>query len=175
MNYNNFFKTGQIFIVCTLIILCSCKCRQLGNTAGKTESKVTKGKNLNGTDASLAQNSIGIAAKDSVLKKNLEVAVQEPFRLVISFISIGSGINLSAKEKLENYLQLNELLKMKNPEIERNPWGREGEVDFCMKLSSFTSIEQEKIVKGIREQLKNQEHIFIEENAICRHKRRGVK
>ena len=147
MSYNNIYKTGQIFIVSSLIILCSCKCKQAGSSAVKSETDLSKKENPMGSNTPVAQDPAGNAIKDSSLTKKAVLAAQEPYRLIVSFISIGSGINLAAREKLENHLQLNELLKMKNPEIERNPWGREGEVDFCMKLSAFTPAEQEKLLK----------------------------
>jgi hypothetical protein len=169
MDYRSLFYRGTFFLLFGLIVFSSCKCKQ---PAATVETKAEAVPAVGTENITAVQEPAVKPPSDSVIKV---AAVPENYRLVISFISIGSGINSAAKEKLENYLQLNETLKMKNPQIERTRWGREGEVDYCMKLSAFTVAEQEKIVKGIKEQLKNQDHIFINENAPCRHKRPGGK
>lgn len=171
MNTQIMSRKGITGFALILSVFASCTCKQLCKSNEKDKKSNTPSSAAVATDT-VPQNSATISAETQTPKTET-MPVQENYRLVISFISIGSGINLPAKEKLDNYLQLNETLKMKNPEIEIARWGREGEVDYCMKLSAFSAADQEKIVKGIKEQLKKQDHIFLDENAPCRHKRTG--
>lgn len=87
------------------------------------------------------------------------------YRLVVSFYSIGEGIDLSAHEKFET------LLKNHSPKIkyEAVRWGREGEVDYCMNLAELSAEQQKDFVESVKRVVTR--HINVLENAPCRNKR----
>ena len=50
------------------------------------------------------------------------------------------------------------------------PWGREGEVDCCFKLSELTAEEQEKFIADIRALLHESKLVYTKENTPCKNK-----
>ncbi|MGL5890979.1 MAG: hypothetical protein ACRC3B_13915, partial [Bacteroidia bacterium] len=87
------------------------------------------------------------------------------YRLVVIFISKGSGINEKARIDFENWLKgQNKPVKWENTR-----WGREGEQTYCLKLDEFsTSKEQDKFVQDARIALSNKDLVLIEENVPCK-------
>lgn len=88
---------------------------------------------------------------------------QEKCRLVISFYSIGEGINLDVQEKFEKFLS-SYTPKIKH---ETYKWGREGEVDYCFKLTELSATQQEEFVMKSKEITTKKVH--IKENEKCVH------
>jgi hypothetical protein len=92
-------------------------------------------------------------------------------RLIISFISIGEGTDFKAKDTMDVFLARYQDENKKTVKYESVPWGREGEVDFCFKLSELNSKEQKKFVEDIRAKLKFSELVQVSENQPCRQRR----
>jgi hypothetical protein len=89
------------------------------------------------------------------------------YDLVLSFYSIGGGIDLEAKEGYDKFL---EGYKGKiTPEETR--WGREGEVDYCLKLSALSEGEKKDFIAKSRKVLENSKLVHIYENHRCVHKK----
>lgn len=92
---------------------------------------------------------------------------EEKFPLVLSFYSIGTGVDRKHLRKFNEFLETYQ--PKLNPIV--SPWGREGEVDFCFKLSELSTKQHSQFVKQVREQLKDCKLVHIYENAPCVHKR----
>ncbi len=86
------------------------------------------------------------------------------YRLTISFISKGEGIDYKTQESFENWLKA----QPKHPAYEVTHWGREGETNYCLKLNELSTREQEIFVRDVRTQLTDKELVFIAENAVCK-------
>jgi hypothetical protein len=93
---------------------------------------------------------------------------EEVCDLLISFYSIGGGINDKAVESLGEYLAQ---YKKDKISIDTLPWGREGEVDYCLKFKDLTPEKKRSLIKGIRENLNKAEHVRLEENKDSIHRR----
>ena len=92
------------------------------------------------------------------------------YRFTVSFISIGSGTDKNAKQQFMQFIQqFNEKNNVKvNAEIAN--WGREGETDYCLKLSELNKQQQNQFLTETKEVLKNSALVRYEENCICRRK-----
>ena len=92
------------------------------------------------------------------------------YRFTVSFISIGSGTDKNAKQQFMQFIQqFNEKNNVKvNAEIAN--WGREGETDYCLKLSELTKQQQNQFLTETKEVLKNSALVRYEENCFCRYK-----
>ena len=88
-------------------------------------------------------------------------------RLVVSFYSICCGIDQRAKENLDAFLKGYEKAKKKKLAKAEAHWGREGEIDYCMKLSEISRREQKKFISKVRLLLKSSKLVHINENAAC--------
>ena len=75
------------------------------------------------------------------------------YRFVVSFISIGSGIDRKAKSQYEQFLKDFELKNNVTILYDKKYWGREGEVNFCFMLNELKKEEQESFILRSRNQL----------------------
>ncbi len=110
-----------------------------------------------------------------LLHKNKPVVTEttEPgtFRLIVSFISIGAGPDAQLKEAIDNYIISYNKKNSIELAIEKYPWGREGETDYCMNLTEIGSDNQIVFIKGIQDIVKDSKLVFIKENEVCKHKK----
>lgn len=91
----------------------------------------------------------------------------ENYRFNVSFYSKGEGTDREARERFMKLIE-NQSPKI---EFEEVTWGREGEVDYCLKLSELNKDQQKQFINKARELLKTSELVHINENAPCVHKR----
>lgn len=87
----------------------------------------------------------------------------------VSFYSIGGGIESQLAEQFNGLLQ-----KMETEgrvKVERVPWGREGEVDFCIELLANNPGQKREALREIQEKLKEAKRVHQKVNGECR--RRG--
>ncbi len=133
-------KNIAFYIICSLLFLVlSCK----SNNSSKASDKINQ--------STVNQNTIQ----------------EEKYPLVLSFYSIGSGVDGNHLRKFSEFLESYQ--PKLNPII--TPWGREGEVDFCFTLNELSTKQRNQFVKQVREQLKDCKLVHINENAPCVHKR----
>jgi len=93
------------------------------------------------------------------------------YRFNISFISIGSGIDGNARKELLNFIKNFEAKRSLNIEMEIAKWGREGEIDYCLKLSQLNPDEQVEFILAVKELLKKSKLVRYAENTKCKNKR----
>ncbi|MBI4947812.1 MAG: hypothetical protein HY840_15590 [Bacteroidetes bacterium] len=87
----------------------------------------------------------------------------DSYRLVVSFYSTAGGIDPKAHNEFIKFLNAYPKKIAYTP----TPWGREGEVDYCLKLSELSTRDQADFVKKINELLSNSKLVHITENAKC--------
>jgi len=92
-------------------------------------------------------------------------------RLVVSFYSICCGIDHKTKEKLDKFIKQYEKAKGKRLTKAAVRWGREGEIDYCLKLSELSPRQQKKFISKVRSLLKRSKLVHINENVACQSKR----
>jgi hypothetical protein len=92
------------------------------------------------------------------------------YRLSVSFISIGEGIDYKAKEKYDSFIKdFAKRNKVKEPAHETVGWGREGETDYCFTLSELPDAGmQAAFVKESKALLAGNELVVLKENTKCR-------
>jgi hypothetical protein len=83
-------------------------------------------------------------------------------RLVVSFISKGEGIDYKTKDEFEKWLGMRG-----NVTWETTSWGREGEVNFCFRLSNMQTREQDIFVRDVRTFFTDKELVLVSEWAPC--------
>lgn len=93
------------------------------------------------------------------------------YRLIVSFISIGTGIDATAKSSLDELIKRTQKEIGKSVENTSTSWGREGEVDYCITLKELSKDQQAKFVSDTKKILSGNSRVFITENAECKHKR----
>ena len=92
-------------------------------------------------------------------------------KFIVSFYSIGSGIDRGEPDKLKIFSET--YGKKINVTIlyAETHWGREGEVDFCFPLTGLTSTQVDDFKNGAKAVLKSALHVHFFENQACRKER----
>ncbi len=94
------------------------------------------------------------------------------YRFSVSFISIGAGTDKKAKQQYIQYITEYEQKNKVKLNYETTNWGREGEVDYCFKLTELDKKKQELFIIETKEILKSSSLVRYKENATCRHKKK---
>lgn len=93
---------------------------------------------------------------------------QTVYHLVVSFYSIGAGINAPAHTALKNLItEFTEERKLP-VHVEKKPWGREGEVDYCIDLKDLTQKDRQEFINKAKQYLGSEKWVRIKENTACR-------
>ena len=125
-----------IFSVVALIATSSCKNKE------KAASTAT-----NTNPASAASNS-----------KNMQS--EKKYRLVISYNSIGTGIDRDAYEKMEKFVKEHP----NKPAYDRYTYGREGETDIAFFLKEIKSGDQAKFISDLKAAIGKSDRVNYKEN-----------
>ncbi len=96
---------------------------------------------------------------------------QNTYALVVSFISIGQGVDQKAIEQFNQLIADIEQKKQVKINYEKIPWGREGEVDYCFNLSELDKETRQLFLTKTDELLSKNTLVKVEKNAACVHKR----
>ncbi|MCD6067406.1 MAG: hypothetical protein K0S33_2232 [Bacteroidetes bacterium] len=81
-------------------------------------------------------------------------------RLVVSFKSIGTGIDLDANAKMEKFIKEHP----KKPQYDVYAWGREGETDYAFSLKEIKSGDQAKFIQELKAAIGNSDRVSYKEN-----------
>ncbi|MFN4124059.1 MAG: hypothetical protein ACK4GL_12245 [Flavobacteriales bacterium] len=100
-----------------------------------------------------------------------EVSLPNSYSIVFSFYSIGSGSDWDIIGEMDAFLDAYKQSGKSQPEVDRIPWGREGEVDFCIQTGQMKSTERESFRNSVMEIARRAKFVHINENAVCRYKR----
>ena len=91
---------------------------------------------------------------------------QASFRLIVSFISTGAGTDSKAYALFEKHLGQLDADKKETFKYEAIPWGREGELDCCFKLTKLTPMQQQEFIDQLKLLLKSHPLVQFKEHAI---------
>jgi hypothetical protein len=108
------------------------------------------------------------APENFVVSTSADSASSTNYRLIVSFYSIGEGPDSEAHIKFVNYLDNYKREKNKAISTEETPWGREGEVDYCMKLKELTASEQSDFIANLKIALSVAKWVNFLENKPCK-------
>lgn len=69
-----------------------------------------------------------------------------PYRLTVSFFSVGAGIDQGAKAKLDQFLAS----RTRKVAVTKIPRGIEGELDYCFPLTEFTPSGRREFIRHVK-------------------------
>jgi hypothetical protein len=90
------------------------------------------------------------------------------FRFTVSFISKGAGTDYQIKQKYDAFITDFETRNKVKLTINKAPWGREGETDYCFELNELNNEIVEKFITESKALLSTSDRINIGENTNCR-------
>jgi len=89
-------------------------------------------------------------------------------RLIVTFASIGAGIDPNGKTMLDDFINSFKEKSGKLVKYGTLDWGREGEFDCEFSLNELNLNEQTDFVKGLKKQFEGNQLIQVEENKPSR-------
>ena len=109
---------------------------------------------------------------DTIINKETNIQTQNKAdttvsRLVITFYSIGSGSEYALCKELEDSIESYSLKVGKTIDYKKTSWGREGEIDVCLKLNELSQEEREDFVVHTKTMLKKGKWVNIYDNKPC--------
>ncbi len=85
----------------------------------------------------------------------------------VSFFSIGSGIDYKSLKNFEEIIKSKQLSDS-NLVFNKYPWGREGEVDYCLDVNKLSFSQKKELEDSIRMLLSTAENARLNINKPCR-------
>lgn len=110
------------------------------------------------------------ASSNNNLTQESKMTTQTPekdtdYRLIVSFISKGAGPDGKKQPEFIKYIDSHK----KKPAYAVVRWGREGEADYCFKLSEMSASEQTEFINKVKEIVNGSDLVFVNENQKCIH------
>lgn len=93
------------------------------------------------------------------------------YRFNVSFFSIGSGIDGKARRHYLDFIKEYEAKNNVKIAFEVAKWGKEGETDYCFKLSELKTEQQSDFISDSKELLTNAKNVRYSENTACKNQR----
>ncbi len=93
---------------------------------------------------------------------------EKKYHLVVSFFSVAYGIDHKAKAALDNLIIEDTVNNKKRIIVEKTPWGREGELDYCIDLQYLEKKSQTEFINKAKALLSSSKLVHIKENEPCR-------
>ncbi len=97
-------------------------------------------------------------------------SMEKNIRLLVTFASIGAGIDPNGKTMLDGYINSFKEKSGKLVKYGTLAWGREGEYDCEFSLNELNLNEQTDFIKGLKNLFEGNQIIQIEENKPSRFK-----
>lgn len=95
-----------------------------------------------------------------------------PDSLVVSFYSRGEGAPFKVIKEFDSYLSDYVNQASLKDLYDRIPWGREGEIDYCLRLSQLPNNKKLALINRIREITSKTELVHVTDNGTCRMRER---
>lgn len=135
------------------------------STGNSNSSTITNGNQATGTTTVTVTNPTVGTADSATHVVGKPDSSSAKTRLVVSFTSIGAGIDMATEANFRKWLS-------KHPDVTYsvNPWGREGERDYCFELKNKRSESQAEFIKEVRKFFGSNDRVNIQENVVCEHK-----
>ncbi len=91
--------------------------------------------------------------------------------LVVSFYSIGGGIDLDAARKFDAWIEGYKTPSGQAIVYEKIGWGREGEIDYCIQLDSMNQKDAEEFVGRAKGEVGTCKLMHFTVNGTCKKRR----
>jgi hypothetical protein len=157
--------TLSIYLITPIFLLFACKnsekSTQVSNPPMDARPQVG-----NPTKTAVFENKEEVKSKELTTDNNKN-SQTENYSLVVSFYSIGSGIDRPIAQEFDYLVKDFQEQFGDDFYAERVSWGREGEVDYCIKLDKLKSAAKESFKSRAESILKKTERVHSKENAPC--------
>lgn len=166
------------FLLCFALVSNKCKNSEQQQSSATEETKKSeptaekmeeKGAESKSNEEKMSVVTEPAFAKEDSSKAKMPAA--NNFRVVIEFFSRGEGTDENAFKNIQALVNGAEKDFGKTIAIEKYSWGREGEFDYCLRLSELSEAQSSSLVEKIKAEASKSKVTRVSENATSRHKR----
>ena len=157
--------TLRIYLIAPIFLLFACKNTEKSTQASnpKIETSPQVG---NPSKNNVIEKKEEVKSKESTTNQN-ENSQTENYSLVVSFYSIGAGIDRPVAQEFDYLVKDFQEQFGEDFIAERVSWGREGEVDYCIQLDKLKTATIDAFKSRATSILKKTERVHSKENAPC--------
>lgn len=102
---------------------------------------------------------------------NDKVDAELPVRLLVSFYSIGGGIDIKSAESFDRFILAYKTSEGKSVSYERVPWGREGELDYCILFDGMSNSNIKGFIEAAKAKVSDCKMVHFKPDGECKRKR----
>ena len=157
--------TLRIYLIAPIFLLFACKNTEKSTQASNPKIE-TSPQVENPSKNSDTEKKDELKSKDSSTGQN-EIPQPENYSLVVSFYSIGSGIDRPVAQEFDYLVKDFQEQFGEDFIAERVSWGREGEVDYCIQLGKLKPTASASFKSRADIILRKTERVHSKENAPC--------
>lgn len=174
----HFNKAIRTLLVCLLLVILVTSCKnkqasQVAQTAEPESSEALKGSD-NPTKTADSQKTAEIKTESNKVKENpseTSPKVEKASTLLVSFYSIGGGIDVKNAQSFDNFISAYKTESGKSIAYDRVPWGREGELDYCVSFSDLNAQETKQFIDASEKKIQDCKMVHFKINGECKRKR----
>lgn len=157
--------TLRIYLIAPIFLLFACKNTEKSTQASnpKIETSPQVG---NPSKNTVIEKKEEVKSKESTTNQN-ENSQTENYSLVVSFYSIGAGIDRAIAQEFDYLIKDFQEQFGDDFSAERVSWGREGEIDYCIQLGKLKTASLDSFKSRASIILKKTERVHSKENAPC--------
>jgi hypothetical protein len=178
MMKNSQFKISLVSfssILIGLILLFSCKNKQAPLTQNSTDVKVLEVPTKTVEPLQENASNQAIESREIIEKPKSEIEAssnnESITKLLVSFYSIGAGIDTKTAQAFDNFISAYKTSSSKLITYERIPWGREGELDYCISFVELGKSEVDQFIDEAKTRIKDCKMVHFKLNGECKRKR----
>jgi hypothetical protein len=152
-------------IVLVALVAISCKSKNI-----TTEPQTSKESNTAKVIKVEEPESVSI---NRVIEENqVKSTTPELYSLVVSFYSIGAGIDAPIAQEFDYYVRDFQEQHADYFYAERVPWGREGEIDYCIQYPTLNKEKAQEFIRKTNEIISKSKMVHMTENGECKRRRK---
>lgn len=164
---------GSLFSFLLLVIFAtSCKNKQATQVTHSEKLTTSAPTKLKENEAHTSESQP--AAESNKLEetpKQLSPKSEKTATLLVSFYSIGGGIDTKTAQAFDNFISGYKTGSNKLISYDRVPWGREGELDYCINFSELSFDETNQFIEASKAKIKDCKMVHFKQNGECKRKR----
>ena len=164
--------------MCLLLVIFFTGCKnkqasQVAQTGDPVSSEALKAPN-NPTKTVDSQKPAEVKTESNEVKETESVTspkAEKASTLLVSFYSIGGGIDVKNAQSFDSFISVYKTESGKSIAYDRVPWGREGELDYCVSFSDLNAEETKQFIDASKKKIQDCKMVHFKINGECKRKR----
>jgi hypothetical protein len=173
-----FNEACRTLSMCLMLVILVTGCKnkqasQVAQTGDPVSSEALKAAD-NPTKTADSQKTAQVKTESNEVKETeseTSPKAEKASTLLVSFYSIGGGIDVKNAQSFDNFISAYKTERGKSIVYDRVPWGREGELDYCVSFADLNAEETKQFIDVSKEKIQDCKMVHFKINGECKRKR----